>query len=337
MKKQINKLKQNIGNISELTMKQEIYDVTREEYNVKITVLNNYQYEKLGLMDKVFKPNDISSILSSHIYEVDELYALSSTADKCFKFQANNRNGAKERPHGDDMGLLPVMNYTELINYLKINNLPINIINSKIEFGTYIDDAVPNNLRTKLEKLYNEDALLKTNNNYKLFGSNVILPEVIYNDKYYARLQLSSDIFDINISLINGVPTKISDFWLEDNMVVWFEVKSLYWKIYKNENIVLSEKIIQSFLGNVREKYANYHKKYFGNFENSEPYQYLNDDFAKEMLYHIDEMRTKKHENIESDSNNLSNEVGYLKMLREWLLQFPTPEKPKILKRNRKI
>lgn len=293
---------------------------------MEIKILNKKQYENLG-----FHEGSVPGINSNHLCRIlmgnGIKYPVTSTPTCFYGFLATNDgyHNAEIRASG----IQPAISYQKLIKYLKDNNLPIKIKNQYIEFGSYIDDIVPSELNTKLEIAFQNNELELTENVYYFRYCEIAfneymatcedlenaereasLQEYKYNDDYYVRIKIYKNPIR---------PTHIGDIWLEKDISIWLKISPLKWKILEDYDIALAERITLPLP-------ISFNKKYYGNFNTSNLYNYINTHFANEILYHINERKTEKLNNYQNVKETYQTaEIGYLKILKEWLLEFPLP------------
>ncbi len=176
-------------------------------------------------------------------------------------------------------GIRPVVSYSKIKD--DISNEKINEDGVKeIEYGEYPQNAVNRELQDKLERLYKNNELVKTEKTYTTDSRKYddydesFLPqehiEYEFEDKKYVRVKVNS-FYDGNLfTLSNGEKYKDDDY-------VWVEVSKVKWLVDEENDIALSKDILVAGI-----QYDNA-KNYVGAFENSNMYKFLNTYFIKDI------------------------------------------------------
>lgn len=176
-------------------------------------------------------------------------------------FDANIRNA----------GIRPVLECSNLSDYFDTSG---NVY--EIEYGEYPQYAVSDMLSSKLEKKYLANKLSRTGKTYttdsfnnsdkdqKFKSTNYV--EYLYGGKKYVRM-----LFKNEGTLSNGRNFSDGDY-------VWIEVSPIKWYVDLENNRLISKNLLAS---GVRFYGSEY---YYGDFEKTEMYMFLNSYFKKEII-----------------------------------------------------
>ncbi len=251
----------------------------------EITLLSEKQVagkNKLVMFNKTIQGariTDFSVLLGEHYnsYIRTGCYWIKSNS----KYNIINDYGYRSYKYTNrrDNGIRPIMSYSNIKNDISNERINRNGI-VEVEYGEYPQYAVDNILQDKLEKLYKNGKLSETGKTYttdsrKYYENKMdFLPqehiEYEFDNKKYVRVKVNSFYDGRLFTLSNSEKYKDDDY-------VWVEVSKLKWLVDEENDITLSSDILVA--GIQFDKKINY----YGNFENTNIYKFLNTYFIKDI------------------------------------------------------
>ncbi len=211
--------------------------------------------------------------------------------DSIFLINSYTRNGIYNYKYREE-GIRPVVSYSKIKN--DISNEIVNEDGVReIEYGEYPQQAVNKELQDKLEELYENNKLIKTNKTYTTDSRKYdeyfehFLPqehiEYKFDDKKYVRVK--ANINSLNRTLSN-------DIMYVDDDYVWVEVSKVKWLVDEKNDIVLSKDIIVAGI-----QFDNNKQDFVDNFNDTNMYRFLNIYFIKDIMPNKVNENTIKRDN----------------------------------------
>ena len=248
------------------------------------------------------KTDEPSSWLSDSIYD-DKVWCL---LDKKMVFEHIDKvdtNYIEKRLSNRYVGIRPVIKYSSVKDEVTDETYIDDEI-SAVNFGEYPRISLPKELEDKLENLYSNGELLKTEKTYTTDGEDynprnlkkfvpTMSEEYVYEDEKYVRIKANS--FKEKFSLSNGHEYKSGDY-------VWLKVAPVEWYVCKANDMMISKEMLLSGI------YFSDKKEYNGIFRNTWLNKYLNTYFAKDIVpsKKVLEKQEKKEVKKEEKKKNLS-------------------------------
>ncbi len=248
------------------------------------------------------KTNEPSSWLSDSIYD-DKVWCL---LDRKMVFKYIDKvdtNYVEKRLSNRYVGIRPVIKYSSVKDEVT-DETYIDVEISTVNFGEYPRISLPKELEDKLENLYSNGELLKTEKTYTTDGEDynprnlkkfvpTMSEEYVYEDEKYVRIKANS--FGEKFSLSNGHEYKSGDY-------VWLKVAPVEWFVCKANDMMISKEMLLSGI------YFSDKKEYNGIFRNTWLNKYLNTYFAKDIVpsKKVLEKQEKKEVKKEEKKKNLS-------------------------------
>ena len=198
-------------------------------------------------------------------------------------------------------GIRPVLPYADIPGVLKNakrNNRGV----LEVEYGEYPQYVVDTSLGRKLDSEFAAGILRKTGKTYttdsrreveyeKKF-SPIEHEEFEYNGKRYVRVNSNNCICGHLTSGTVFYPYEYSDEYY------WIEVSPITWLVDEESKLLISKNLLASGV-----RFCN-NGPYYGDFENTEMYEFLNDYFAREILLVTKDKMTVP-EGVSSDTDDL--------------------------------
>ncbi len=248
------------------------------------------------------KTNEPSSWLSDSIYD-DKVWCL---LDRKMVFKYIDKvdtNYIEKRLSNRYVGIRPVIKYSSVKDEVTDETYIDDEI-SVVNFGEYPRISLPKELEDKLENLYSNGELLKTEKTYTTDGEDynprnlkkfvpAMSEEYVYDGEKYVRIKANS--FGEKFSLSNGHEYKSGDY-------VWLKVAPVEWFVCKANDMMISKEMLLSGI------YFSDKKEYNGIFRNTWLNKYLNTYFAKDIVpsKKVLEKQEKKEVKKEEKKKNLS-------------------------------
>ena len=189
-----------------------------------------------------------------------------------------------------DNGIRPVVSYSNLLD-ISLNPVIGKEGVLEIYYGEYPQYAATKELCEALEKKLVRKKLNKTGKKFTTdlgIENQCFIPkeyeEYEYNGKKYVRvIYKNTDTIGSKL-LSNNQEYNVGDY-------VWIEISPIKWYVDEKEKLLISQ---TSLVSGIRFCEVG---NYYGNFKNTEMYQYLNTYFAKEI---IPNKRYEKHKEIDT-------------------------------------
>ena len=175
-------------------------------------------------------------------------------------------------------GVRPVLLFTDTLPVFendRINDQGI----LEIEYGEYPQYVVDTSLGRTLDSEFSKGRLRKTGKTYTTDSRRwnahsekfnpVEHEEFEYNGKRYVRVKSNCCVGGYKLS--NGATAYPGDYF-------WLEVSPIKWLVEESSKILISKKLLVSGV-----RFCD-DWQYYGDFENTEMYKFLNEHFAREIL-----------------------------------------------------
>lgn len=274
--------------------------------NIEITLLSkeeNWGEKKLEILkkysDSVTKITDLAILTGANHYSLFYIGALKESLS-CYYTKSSDGDGDimvvtdDDEPFGDyrtanEYAIRPVLISSSIFNTVSpMAHDSNNEVKDEVSFGEYPQFAAEHDIQKELAKAYQREILSETKHEYTFYNKGsynvpITYPEYQYNGKKYIRVRANS-IELTNFKLLNGDNYRNGDY-------VWVEVAPIKWLI-DNENKKLISKY--GLLSGIR--FGSFEKKYEGNFEETEMYEFLNTYFLRDILqsYTKEKVKTRK-------------------------------------------
>ncbi len=251
----------------------------------EVTLLSGEQIfgdNKLDIFNKIEKEariTDFSILLGGYYYpsiRTGYYWIKPNSKYICIDYYGYGRN---ENANIRENGIRPVLSYSKIKGNITNENINEDGI-KEVEYGEYPQYAVSKELQEKLEELYENNKLVKTDKTYKTDSrkhfelSKDFLPqehiEYKFDDKKYVRVKANSYYDGYLFKLSNGEKYR-------DDHNVWVEVSKVKWLVNEQNDIALAKDILVAGI--------QFDNKVFykGAFENSNIYKFLNTYFIKDI------------------------------------------------------
>ena len=203
------------------------------------------------------------------------------------------------------IGIRPVLKYSDLKESITDKKLSDKEV-LEVHFGEYPQTVCDDKIRFELEKAYRDGSLMKSGKKYtvnsKIDGSfsPQFLTEYHYKDKKYVRF-----IADRNV-----IRTRLSNKkYIEYKSPYWIEVEPITWMIDEEKDMLVCKKSLITGIP--------FDSKYYGEFEDTFIFNYLNNYFIKEIACEK-KQEINKYEMIEKAIEEMNlNELQQLRFFLE--------------------
>ena len=186
----------------------------------------------------------------------------------------------------------------------------------EVEFGKYPQNAADSIMQNILELEYKR-GMNKTGRSYTFDSVKyddydtgfkpVTYEEYEYQGKEYIRIKVNSS-FIFKFMLSNGACYRNGDY-------VWIEVAPVKWLIDDENNQLISKKGLVSGI-----RFLDKYKEYYGNFNKTEMYEYLNKYMIKDLFQNVNCIQKGSDNNIEESLNILG--LGSCKGISQEILKL---------------
>ena len=174
----------------------------------------------------------------------------------------------------ENIGIRPIVKYSLIKDLVKVEDLVDDDL-STVLYGNYPSTTVDLELNNLLEEHYKNNELVKTGMRYEVPVSNynydkITLDTIFYDEYEYDNRKFIRFEADNYYTLNNLVK-------VEKGQILYIEVEPVRWIVDKNLDFAITENIIFSGIPFSKDKH------YFGNFEKTNMYKFLNEILLKDI------------------------------------------------------
>lgn len=174
----------------------------------------------------------------------------------------------------ENIGIRPIVKYSLIKDLVKVEDLVDDDL-STVLYGNYPSTTVDLELNNLLEEHYKNNELVKTGMRYEVPVSNynydkLTLDTIFYDEYEYDNRKFIRFESDNSYTLNNLVK-------VEKGQILYIEVEPVRWIVDKNLDFAITEKVITAGIPFSKNKH------YFGNFEKTNMYKFLNEILLKDI------------------------------------------------------